>query len=162
MNALTFTFANAEAAAAAVEKLHELGASRVEVLSPVPNHRLEEAARTGASRTGPVHWYALVGALVGCGLGWTLTILGTLDYPIQTSGRAVLTPHVLFIVAYELTLLTAIVMTLIGFLAIARLPPVGKEPYHPVASWDKVVVMVDNPAPNLQEAIQQCGGVPLS
>ncbi len=161
MNALTFTFENPDSAADAVEKLHELGAGGIEIMSPVPHHRLEEAARTGPSRTGPVHWFSLIGAVVGCTLGWTLTILTALDYPVQTSGRPVVTPHVFLIVAYEMTLLVAIVMTLVGFLAISQLPTMAKGPYHSASNWDKVVVVVDGLTPDAREVIERCGGVPL-
>jgi hypothetical protein len=158
MSDAIFTFDDAEAAVQALERLRQLGVHSHEVMSPVPDYRLEEAERVGSSRTGPVHWFSLVGAVVGCALGWTLTIATSLDYPVNVAGRGVVVPHVYFIIAYELTLLTAIVMTMIGFLSIARLPQ-KRDAYHVAASWDKVVVVVDSSDPVVHEAIEQCGGV---
>jgi hypothetical protein len=158
MNVSTFTFRASDAAADAVHELRRAGVSEIQVMSPVPHHRLEEAAGTGASRTGPVHWFALAGAVAGCTAGWALTVLCSLDYPMVTSGRAIVLPHVYLIIAYELTLLTAIVMTLVGFLSIAELPRVRRAPYHPVASWDRVVVVVAAADPVVEEIIERCGG----
>ncbi len=110
-----------EAAADAVGNLQQAGIPHndYEIMTGVPYPE-------GTFGEPPVRHKLYVFPFMGAIIGFTLAILegaGTqLAYPLVTGGKPILSIPPIIIIAYELTLLGAIVFTVIGIIFESRLP----------------------------------------
>lgn len=105
-----------------VEAIHELpkrGFPNFIVQSPIPDHELLEAI---ASKKSPVRRWTLAGGILGCLSGFALTIGTSLDWPMQTSAKPIVSLPPFIVIAFELTILFGAIATLAGFLFHSRLP----------------------------------------
>ena len=119
----------------AIEQVREAGYRDLQALSPVPHHAIDEALKKPVS---PVRYFTLAGCLLGCLIGFTLTIATSLYYPLITGGKPIVSIPPFLIIVFELTILFGGLLTLGGMLLNARLPIVGVGPaYHPRFSEDQ-------------------------
>lgn len=116
-----------DATVEALEGLREAGHRDLTVLSPMPRHELEEALESHGS---PVRFFTLVGGLLGCISGFALTIWTSLDWPLRTSAKPIVSIPPFVIIAFEMTILLGALGTLLGLFLSARLPSLrGRIPY---------------------------------
>ena len=141
---LLAVYADAASAARAITALHERGLLRIETFSPVPDAVIEYAL---AARTSPVRAFTLAGGLLGCGCGLGLSIWTSLEWPLMTGGKEIVSLPPFLIIGYELTILFGALATLLGFLLQARLPrAVAAGPYDARFSEDRYGVLVTTTA----------------
>jgi hypothetical protein len=112
-------FAEIDAAVEAIEKLKAAGLHRIITFSPMPSHDLEHALHPTAS---PVRLFTLVGGLTGAATGFALPTLTSLDWPLVTGGKPIISIPPMVIIAFELTILFAALSTVAGLFINARLP----------------------------------------
>lgn len=112
-------FRELDAAAEAIERLRKAGFRDQVVFSPLPSHELEEAL---ASPQSPVRIFTLVGGLTGAATGFALPIYTSLDWPLVTAGKPIISLPPFVIIAFELTILFGALSTVLGMLVAARLP----------------------------------------
>ena len=95
-------------------------------------------------------WIALLGGVTGCGLGYWLTSATQRAWPIVTSGMPIVAPWPNLIVIFEMTMLGALVASVVTLLVTARLP--GRLPrlYDPEVSNGYILVGIQRPAVDLQ------------
>jgi len=103
----------------AIEKLRAAGFKRPTVFSPAPDHDLEHALHAPQS---PVRIFALVGALTGAATGFALPTWTSLDWPLLTGGKPIISLPAWVIIAFELTVLFGSLSTVLGLFVAARLP----------------------------------------
>jgi len=130
----------------------------IRIFSPTPNHEIEDVLREGESI---VRFFTLSGATLGaiCGLG--ITILTSLSWPIQVSGKPIASIPPFMIIVFELTVLFGALSTLIGLIVNSRLrrnAPVGL--YDERFSKDKfgvAVVCEKNRIEEVQKILKDTG-----
>ena len=66
--------------------------------------------------------FPIVGALVGFAIGLLLTAGTQISYPLVTGGKPILSIPPMTVIMYELTMLHAIIFTVLGILFESRLP----------------------------------------
>lgn len=112
----------------AIRRLREEGIP-VTVYSPTPRHEIEEALETTES---PVRIFTLMGAFTGTASGAALAIWTSLDWPLITGGKEIVSLPAFTVIMFEVTVLFGALATVIGLFINARLPQFfGEGKYHP-------------------------------
>ncbi|MBW3553953.1 MAG: DUF3341 domain-containing protein [Gemmatimonadetes bacterium] len=137
-------FREVDTAIMAIETLRAAGMTELESYSPLPNHDLEHALHRPQS---PVRLFTLVGALTGTATGFALAIWTSLDWPLITGGKPIVSLPPFVVIAFEMTILFGALATVVGLVINARLGPGGKDfAYDPSFSAGSFGVLVDAPA----------------
>lgn len=105
-------------------KLQGRGFRNLEIYSPAPFPELDDALDTKPSL---VRLFTLVGGLTGLVTGYAMTIWMSLDWPIMIGGKPFASIPPYTVIAFELTILFGGLLTLVGLLAVARLPKIGLD-----------------------------------
>jgi hypothetical protein len=79
-------------------------------------------------------WLALGGAVAGAGAGFCLSAGTAWLYPVQTGDKPIIALFPTGIVTFEITMLFAIIGTMVGMFLEMRLPPWRTRPYDPAIS----------------------------
>ncbi len=141
----------------AVKAVEESG-REYKVYSPVPNHDLEHA--TSHSRS-PVRFITLAGAVTGLIGGFALAILCSLDYPLRTSAKPIVSPPGFVVIGYECTILFGAIATLMALFHLTRIPYIfRKVGYDPRFSYDKFGLVVGcepTETDTISEQLRECG-----
>ena len=142
-------FESPTAVAESVRRLRGRGFSRLEVFAPAPFEEIEQAVDPKPS---PVRGFTLVGGLLGALTGYAMTIWMSLDWPIVIGGKPYASIPPYTIIAFELTVLFGGIFTLLGLLAVARLPTVRLDPsYSARFSGDEFGLVVECPERDVAE-----------
>ena len=137
-------FGEVDAAVKAIEDLQAAGMNDLETYSPLPQHELEHALHPPQS---PVRLFTLVGGLTGAATGFAIAIWTSLDWPLITGGKSIISLPAFVVIAFELTILFGALSTVLGLIINARLGPPGKDKaYDPSFSAGNFGVLVDAPA----------------
>ena len=113
------SFEHLDATVESIRSLREAGFTRVTSFSPYPDHHLEKALGHGASA---VRVFTLVGALTGTATGFALTAWTSMDWPLVTGGKPILSMPAYVVIAFEMTILFGALSTVIGLFINTRLP----------------------------------------
>jgi hypothetical protein len=132
-----------DAATETIEALREAGMKRITVFSPVPSHELEHALHAGES---PVRMFTLVGGLTGAATGFAMPTWMSMDWPLITGGKPIISIPAWIIIAFELTILFGALSTVAGLFISARLPQRRiMQVYDPSFSSDRFGILVVPP-----------------
>lgn len=112
-------FAEVDGAVEAILNLKAAGLKRIVTFSPMPSHDLEHAMDPPQS---PIRMFTLIGGLTGAATGFALPTLTSLDWPLVTGGKPIISIPPMIIIAFELTILFAALSTIAGLFINARLP----------------------------------------
>ncbi len=113
--------------ASAVRKLKARGFDELTTYSPSPFEEIEVAENPKPSA---VRVFTLVGGLTGVTAGFAMQIWMSLDWPIKIAGKAFASIPPYVIIGFELTILLAGVLTLIGLLLVGGLYPRPLDPHY--------------------------------
>ena len=105
-----------------VDSIHELrkaGFKDLTAFSAFPEHHIEDALGYGQS---PVRVWTLVGGLTGAATGFAFTTWTSMDWPLVTGGKPIVSIVAYVVLAFELTVLFGALSTLIGLFINMRLP----------------------------------------
>jgi len=152
-------FAEVDAAVEAIEKLRGAGLRRIVTFSPMPSHDLEHALHPPQS---PVRMFTLIGGLTGAATGFTLPTWTSLDWPLVTGGKPIISIPPMVVIAFELTILFGALSTIAGLFINARLPRArAKVVYDPAFSAGKfgVFVVADGKAQQARDILLAAGAV---
>ena len=136
------TFAHPVDARAAIGRLLQSGIDpeRMDVMTSQPIHGERFLPEKSPSKL----WaWALCGAGIGMAAGLSLATFTALAYPLHKGGMPIVAPWTVGIIAYETTMLGAILMTLAGLLFELRLPSFKHRPYDPSVVDGGVVLAVE-------------------
>ncbi len=126
----------------AVRALTELkgrGYTQLTVYSPVPRHELDAVL---AKKESPVRLFTLVGGLTGVSFGFFYAIATSLDWPLVTGGKPIVSLPPYIVIGFETTILLGALVTVAGMFLNARLPKLGRSPgYDPRFSSDKIGIV---------------------
>jgi molybdopterin-containing oxidoreductase family membrane subunit len=144
-------FAYLDTASAAVERLRKKGFP-LTVYSPTPRHELEHALEAPESA---VRIFTIMGAFTGTGAGAALAIWSSLDWPLITGGKEIVSIPAFSVIMFEVTILIGALSTVAGLFLTSRLPRLGRPEglYHPSFSSDRFGVFV-HVAPDHFEEVQ--------
>lgn len=118
-------FDDSESLLTATRAAREAGYRRMDAFSPHPVDGLAEALGERGNRVALV---ALVCAIAG-GLGaWLLQSVSVYDYPFNTGGEGIYSWPAFVIIAFEMTMLGAVLGAVVSMLVMNGLP----RPYHPL------------------------------
>jgi|SRR5579863_40542 len=158
MNAIYGLFTDSDSAGQAVKALRmassrlHIKADGIVVISPEP---IEERIADLPKERTPMPWLAALGGVLGGTAGYMLATFTQRTYPLPTGGMPIVSLWPTGIVMYELTMLGAILTTLITFLITARLPNYRKQLYDPGISDGKILVGVADPDCNCRAELEQ-------
>ena len=142
-------FAYVDDAIHAARKLKAEG-YRVHGLTPTYYHDLEQIL--DPSRSG-VRWVTLTGALLGCLGGFSLCIWTSLDWPLVTGGKEIVSLPPFVVIGFECTILIGSLFNLFGMLGFSGLPDfVAAEGYDRRFSEDRIGLWVPTAPESAEKA----------
>ena len=149
-------FAELDTAVDAIHRLKQGGVRDFIVYAPYPSHELEHAIEPHQS---PVRLFTLVGALTGTATGFALATWTSLDWPLVTGGKPIISLPPFVIIAFELTILFGALSTVLGLFLTTRLPHRGVDVlYDPSFSAGRFGIRVDAPVERTVEVRQILSG----
>ena len=108
-----------------------------------------------------LHWIAGVGGVIGLLAGYCLTSYTQQAWPIKTSGMPIVSPWPNLIVIFEMTMLGAILATVVTLFITAKLPSRLPQLYDPEVTSGYILVGVQQPgadqAANMRAALEAAG-----
>ena len=121
MNAVYALYDNPAAVQRAVDGLRAAGVSDadIQVMSSEPFEEYEFGHKDSASW---IHWIAGLGGVVGLTGVYLLTSVTQQAWPLRTSGMPIVAPWPNLIVIFEMTMLGAILATVLTLFVSAKLP----------------------------------------
>ena len=155
MTAIYGLYDNPETAQRAVDGLRAAGVADadIQVMSSEPFEEYEFSHKDSATW---MHWIAGVG-IVGLLLGYWLTSATQRAWPLKTSGMPIVANWPNLIVIFELTMLGAILATVLTLFVSAKLPRALPALYDPEVSDGYILVGVQGPASDLTAALEGAG-----
>lgn len=115
----------------------------ITVLSGEPYEEYGFGKRENVTR---MPWLAALGGLMGGLSGWWFVAFTQKSYPLISGGMHLVTKWPDGIITYELTMLGAILTTLVTLLITARIPDWrGRKLYDPAISNGKILIGIVNP-----------------
>lgn len=138
-------FGALDAAVQALETLKARGYANYRVYSPVPRPELAEVL---AQKESPVRLFTLFGALSGSAFGFFYAIATSVDWPLITGGKPIVSWPPFIVIGFETTILIGALVTVAGMFLLAGLPKLGPAiGYDPRFSNDKIgIVALGGPA----------------
>ncbi|MBX2819821.1 MAG: DUF3341 domain-containing protein [Rhodothermaceae bacterium] len=119
-------FSNPATLMHAAEATHKAGYKHFDTHSPFPIHGMDKAMGLSNSRVG---YICLLGGITGLALAtWLQWWTGSIDYPLNISGKPFFAIEPSVPVMFELTVLLSAYAAVIGMLAFNGLP----RPYNPL------------------------------
>jgi molybdopterin-containing oxidoreductase family membrane subunit len=123
---------------------------RVEAITPTLFHELEEVVDPARS---PVRWVTLLGALLGCAGGFALCIWTSLDWPLVTGGKEIVSLPPFVVIGFECTILVGALFNLGAMLFFTGLPRfVRGEGYERRFTEDRIGLWVPVAADKAESA----------
>ena len=124
---------------------------------PIEGHELMSRDSSSA-----MPWIAVCGGVIGLTLAIGLLIYGETDWGIDVGGMPIVAWWPNMIIMFELTMLSAILTTVVTLLVTAGLPSRREKLYDSEIADGKILVGVKNPADasvaGLQSTLQAGGG----
>lgn len=138
-------FPDPDSAERGMNALHRAGISpkRIVVMSAEP---FDEYSFSKMDHATPMPWLAAAGGVVGGTCGFLLARLTQEAYPIVTGGMPILAAWPTGIVTYELTMLGAVLTTVVTLLITTKLPNWRHKLYDPEVSYGKILIGVLEPS----------------
>ncbi len=149
---LLASYSYLDSAVRAIEGLRKAGLQEITAYMPYPEHEIEHALGYGQS---PVRVWALVGGLCGAACGLAFTSWTSMDWPLVTGGKPILSIPAYVIIVFETMVLFGALSTVIGLFINSRLPQV-----KPLVIYDseftagKYGVYIKVPQDSRQRAVQ--------
>ena len=139
-----------DSAVNAIGELRAAGLKKITAYMPYPDHHIEEALGYDQS---PVRVWALAGGLCGAAGGFAFTSFTSMDWPLVTGGKPILSIPAYVIISFEMMVLFGVLATVIGFFINSRLPYIKPMVvYDPEFSAGKFGVYVTVAADRLDQA----------
>tara|TARA_B100000003_G_scaffold208948_2_gene231449 strand:- start:6605 stop:7228 length:624 start_codon:yes stop_codon:yes gene_type:complete len=134
-----------------IKRLRSEGYEDLRVFSPAPNHEIEDALDTG-KEPSKVKYFTFCGAILGALVGVCFTVLTSIDWPIVTSAKPIVSIPPYMIIIFECMILIGGLSTFLGLLINSRLrkdtPP---ELYDERFSDNKFGILVSCGANDLEK-----------
>jgi hypothetical protein len=124
----------------AIRSLRKDGRRKMTVMTPFPNHQIAHELDHAPS---PVRFFTFVGGMTGGILGFLLCAWTSLDWPLVTNGKEILSIPPFFVIVFECTVLIGGLTNLVAMLYFAGLPDTKlAEGWDPRFSEDRFGIWV--------------------
>jgi hypothetical protein len=147
-------FRDVETAGRGVESLVKAGFAEEKITSltsvPYPDGVLVKTAQRTWFR-----WLALAGGIVGAVAGFLLAAGTAWLYPVQTGDKPIIAYYPTGIITFELTMLFAIIGTMVGMFLEMKLPPWRRRPYDPAIAEGYIGITVSVPSEYQSSLVEQ-------
>jgi hypothetical protein len=153
-------FPDPDSAQAAVDQLRAEGVSSRE-LTVISSQPFEDHEFSHADKPTSMFWIAGGGAVVGLVFAWWFTRMTELSWPLPTGGMPIVSTWPNLIIIFELTMLFAVLSTVVTLLVTAQLPRRRPRLYDPAVSEGAILVGVEDssvPQDALERALTVRGG----
>lgn len=152
MNAVYGLFADGESAQQAVNRLRAAGLADADI-TVLSSRPMEEHEFGQRDRATWMWWIACAGGLVGMAIALTLAWITETWWPLNVGGLPTFAWWPNLIITFEMTMLGAIIATVITLVVTAGL---GRREslYDPEVSDGKILVGVENPARDAADAVE--------
>ena len=141
----------------ACKALRAAGYRGFRAYAPLPEHELLEEGL--ALKHSPVRVFTLVGGLTGAATGFAFTSWTSMDWPLVTGGKPILSMPAYVVIAFELAILFGALSTVIGLFINAGLPNLRRMvAYHPECSNGSFGVYVTAPPAKAGEVRELLSG----
>lgn len=144
----------------AIQKLRKAGFEELSVYSPLPNHDLEDELYKDRKRS-PIRRCTLIGGLIGCLGAFLFTSWMSIDWPLRTSAKSLISVPAFVIIAFECTILIGAIFTLLGMLFFSRIPnvsrPGGFSGKFTEGTFGVAVRVAKESTENVKSLLQGCG-----
>lgn len=121
----------------------------------------EEYSFAQGERATVMPWLAVCGGVIAGTGGFALAWYTQTAYPLVTGGMPIVAPWPTGIVTYELTMMGAVLATVIALLVASRLPDWSSQLYDPEISHGKVLIGVVDPSDearaDLEDRLRRAG-----
>ena len=157
MKATYALYTDPESAKHAIVALKATGVAQsdIVIMSPEP---LEAYEFDPSEQKTSMRWVAVMGGGIGCVFGASLPSLTQLLWPLNTGGMPIVSIWPNLIITFEMTMLGAIVATVISLVRAAGLGRRLPEFYDPQVSDNKILVGIANPSdaqlPGVEQALR--------
>jgi Protein of unknown function (DUF3341) len=115
----------------------------------------EEYSFAQGERSTWMGWIAAGGGVCGGLAGFTLAWYVQTAYPLVTGGMPLVASWPTGIVTYELTMMAAVLVTVIALLVGSRLPDWSHKLYDPEISYGKILIGVVDPSDESRAALEE-------
>ncbi|MCS6961149.1 MAG: DUF3341 domain-containing protein [Deltaproteobacteria bacterium] len=140
----------------AIDMVKERGLD-YKVYTPCP---IPEVEKTSANFWSKVRIFTFTGATLGLISGFALAILTSLDWPLRTSAKEIVSIPGFVVVGYELTILLGGLFTLFGLFCLTCIPalmsPLGYKPEFSADKFGLVFKCTDEEARFFIEELRKC------
>jgi hypothetical protein len=159
MKAVYGLYPDGQSAQQAVNRLRAAGIEdrNITVISAQPMEDYEFGQMDKATW---MWWLACLGGLIGMAVGFGLTWLTETSWPINVGGLPTYAWWPNLIIIFELTMLGAILATVITLVVSALLPSSGGRLYDPEVSDGSILVGVENPTGSRVSELERALGAP--
>jgi len=153
-------YSDPDSAQHAVDELRRAGVAdrSITVITSQPYEEYEFSHRY--KRTW-IFWIAAGGGVLGLGIGLTLAYLTETLWPIVTGGMPIVSWWPNIIIMFELTMLGAILATVVSLFITTKLPTTQSRVYDSRVSQGKILVAIEEPAdkdlPKLERTLKASG-----
>ncbi len=146
---VTGLFKSQKETLAAVEKIQKHGWDVTEVHSPIPSESLAKALGRKKSKIG---WFTLAGGIIGFFSGFSLAVFTATRWNLIVSGKPIVSWIPFFVIAFECTILFAVLGNVLGVITQVGLPQKNYEKnYHPECSGSLYGVEVASKPENVDD-----------
>tara|TARA_B100000315_G_C14488493_1_gene546376 strand:+ start:553 stop:1194 length:642 start_codon:yes stop_codon:yes gene_type:complete len=134
-----------------IKQLRKKGFENIRVFSPCPIHEIEDSLDTG-KEPSKVKYFTLTGAILGALVGVAFTVLTSMDWPIVTSAKPIVSIPPYMIIIFECMVLIGGLSTFLGLIINARLrKDVPHNLYDERFTNDKFGILVHCSPSHLEE-----------
>ena len=138
----------------AVDSLRRAGVKE-DAITVVASQPYEEYEFSHRYKQTWLFWIAAGGGALGMAIGVGLAYLTEASWPLVTGGMPIVAWWPNIIIMFELTMLGAIVATVVSLLIMTELPSLRSRVYDPEVSKGKILVAVENPAEGDLNALER-------
>jgi hypothetical protein len=144
-NSIYGLFPGPYSAEQAMESLRAAGIAPAKIVV-MASEPFEEYSFAQGERATAMPWLAVLGGVIGGASGYLLAWYTQVAYPLDTGGMPIVAPWPTGIVTYEVTMMGAIIATVLALLIGSRLPNWKTKLYDPEISRGKVLIGVLDPS----------------
>ena len=145
MSAIYGLYSDPDAAQYAVDQLRKAGIAD-DAITVITSQPYEEYEFSHRYKQTWIFWIAAGGGFLGLCSGLTLAYITEALWPIVTGNMPIIAWWPNIIILFELTMLGAILATVLSLLITAELPTTRSKVYDPEVSRGKILVAVEGPA----------------
>jgi hypothetical protein len=105
-------------------------------------------------------WFACLGGLIGMSLGFGLAWLTETAWPMDVGGLPIFAWWPNLIIMFEMTMLGAIIATVVTLIVTALLPTRGRTLYDPEVTDGNILIGIENPPDGSVADLEKTLGAP--